>query len=157
MPHLPRTWIIAADDAAAHIFEREDGHLKPVSDMTAHEDAETELGNRTVGRTGSSATERHKYEPTMTESRQHELLFAHQIAAVLNDAAARRAFEKLVVVAAPKMLGYLREYMDDTARKYVATEVNKELANLPSRELQERLLDILHDPDIMSGSNRHPH
>lgn len=153
MANLPTTWIVAADDAKAHIFAREDGHLKPVSDLVAHDDAEIEINNRTVGRTGSSMTERHKYEPAMQQSRQRDLSFAHQVAILLNDAAARQAFDKLVVVAAPKMLGYLRDELNDQTRKHIAAEVNKEYANLPSRELQEKLMGILHDPDIMSGSS----
>jgi protein required for attachment to host cells len=146
-----KTWVIAADDISAHIFERRDGHLKPVSDLQPQEDTETEMTNRTLGRTGSSPTERHKYEPSMAQGRQHESAFAHQIAILLNDAAARQAFDKLVMVAPPGMLGLLRAELSDQARRHVAAEVDKEFSNLPPPELQERLMGILRDPDIMSG------
>lgn len=157
--HPPKTWVVAADDFQAHIFERKDGHLKPVSDLQPAHDAKIEMGNGFTGRIGqmsSGVKARHKFEPSMGQSRQEELAFAHQIAILLNDAAARDAFEKLVVVATPQMLGFLRGEMTEKTRGRVAAEVNKEFANLPSPELQERLMGILRDPDIMSGQGR-PH
>lgn len=157
--HPPKTWVVAADDFHAHIFERRDGQLKAVSDLKPAHDAEIEMGNGFVGRIGpmgNSSSARHKFEPSMQQSRQEEIAFAHQIALLLNDAAGRDAFEKLVIVAAPQMLGYLRDGMNDQTRRRVAAEVSKEFANLPSPELQERLLSILSDPDLMSGPRR-PH
>ncbi len=148
--HSQKTWIMAADDVSAHIFARQDGHLKSVSDLFAEDQAEIEMTNDTVGRTGSSPTERHKYEPSMDQSRQRELSFAHQIGILLNDAASRQAFDQLVIVAAPKMLGYLRGELDGQAKQHVVAEVNKEFANLKGRALEEKLLGILHDSDIMS-------
>jgi protein required for attachment to host cells len=155
MSHSSLTWILAADDTRAHIFAREDGHLTPVLDLAAEDVAEIELTNRTVGRIGSSRTEHHKYEPTMDESRQREIAFARKIAAALSDSASKGKFESLVITAAPGMLGYLRDEIDEHTKQLLVATVSKELANLPQPDLKARLMAILRDPDVMSDTTKH--
>jgi protein required for attachment to host cells len=150
MAQKQRTWVVAADKASAHIFARDEGRLKSISDLYADDSAIIDMGNKFTGRTGSSPTERHKYEPSMAQSHQREMALAHQVAILINDAAARQAFDALIIVATPQMLGYLRDGLDDQARLRVTAEVGKEFAQLPFPELQERLMGILHNPDIMS-------
>jgi protein required for attachment to host cells len=144
------TWILAADERAAHLFSREGDHLKPVSDFVAGENIEIEMNNNTIGRNANPGGQAQSYEPRMEQSRQWQVSFAQKIAATLNDAASREAFGRLIVVAPPKMLGYLRDCLDENVKSHVAAEVNKEVAHLPEELLRERLLDILADPDVMN-------
>jgi protein required for attachment to host cells len=142
------TWILAADERAARIFSRQGDSLKPITDLVAGEPGvETEISNSTVGRTTAPRAARHKLEPTMEQSRQIQTAFAGKIASVINDAARRDAFEQLVVVAAPKMLGYLRDRLDDNARRHITAEIDKEFAHLAEHKLEKKLLEILKDPD----------
>jgi protein required for attachment to host cells len=157
MPHSSPTWILAADDARAQIFAKEEDRLMPVLDMSTGDDGEIELTNRTVGRTAGSRTQHHKYEPSMAESRQRATSFARRIAAALKGSAAQGRFESLVIAAAPGMLGYLREAIDDHTKERLVATVSKELAHLPEEDLKARLMAILRDPDVMSGEHKHLH
>lgn len=143
------TWILAADERAARLFSRDGDRLKPITDFVAGDPGiETEITNRTVGRSAvPGAAGHHKLEPTMEQSRQIQTAFAGKIASVINDAARRDSFERLVVVAAPKMLGYLRDCLDDKVKEHITAEINKEFAHLSEHKLQESLLEILNDPD----------
>lgn len=157
MTHSPLTWILAADDARAHVFAKERDHLTPVLDLAAYDEAEIELTNKSVGRTASSPAKRHKYEPSMEQSRQRATSFARRIASVLKDSALQGKYESLVIAAAPSMLGYLREQLDEHTKERLIATVGKELAHLPEPDLMARLMVILQDPDIISGRTERLH
>ncbi len=55
----------------------------------------------------------------------------------------RAAYDELVIVAPPKMLGFLREAMPDPLRKLVRREEAKDLTRLSPAELPERLRQLL--------------
>ncbi len=67
---------------------------------------------------GERSTERHEIEQ-----------FAREVARTLDEARVRREFERLVIVAGPKMLGLIRESLPATCRSVVAAEVVKDLVH----------------------------
>jgi protein required for attachment to host cells len=81
-------------------------------------------------RSAFEATDWHEIE----ESR-----FAATIAAKINDAARRRQFTQLLIVAPPKTLAELRRHLSDQARHNLAGEVGKDLTKHTIADI-ERLL-----------------
>jgi len=72
------------------------------------------------------------------EIKQH---FIKMIAARLNEALSQKSFDKLVLVAPPKMLGELREFLAPAVKKRVAAEMPKDLTHYEGEELLQHLKD----------------
>ena len=96
-----RTWIVVADGARARFFLSEGWQtgLKPAlnADPVAANVPGREIGSDRPGRSFESANSmRHAMTPR-TDWRQYEKhVFAKSVAQILNDAAARQTFERLV-------------------------------------------------------------
>jgi protein required for attachment to host cells len=71
-------------------------------------------------------------------TKQHEIeQFAREVARTLDEARVRREFERLVIVAGPKMLGLIRESLPPPCRSVVAAEVVKDLVHQESEAIRE--------------------
>ena len=68
--------------------------------------------------------------------RQQQVRFAKRIAEALERARKDRAFDRLVVMAAPRMLGLLRDAMPDTSRAAVVAEVPKDLVHVDPKAIR---------------------
>jgi protein required for attachment to host cells len=144
-----KTWVVVADGARARIFQHEAkaGALKPVfdhdflgpsrvhtSDIVSDKPGEGRGGGLSAPRAMAAPTDWHR-------NAKHE--FARNMARVLDDAATRNEFARLVLVAPPQALGDLRECLNKTTRSRVVSEVNKDLTTLNTREVPEHLRHIL--------------
>ena len=101
-----------------------------------------ETGRDRLGRVQESANSAHHMaEPRMNvheEIREH---FACTIAAALTRAREDKAFDRLVLVAAPKMLGEIKKHLDAKILKCVAAEMPKDLTHYEGEELLQHLKD----------------
>jgi protein required for attachment to host cells len=71
---------------------------------------------------------------------EHEAeLFARRVVEELERAAAGRRFDALVVAAAPKFLGRLRQQLPPQVAARVVRELDKDLLQLDARTVTERL------------------
>lgn len=142
---IPRIWVLVADKTRARIFRKPDGHLELIGEGVPDETLQAELTNKTVGRgqSGGGRSVHHKYEPHMMQSRQDEFTFANDIAEWLDKAVEAGAFDRLVLVAEPRMLGDLREVLSEKVEKRLAAEVDKNLTKLDEKALYAALEDIL--------------
>ena len=139
---FPRTWVMVIDRHIARLFTRHGYQLEPIG--TALPDApqdNVEISNKSVGRIISSSGKsiHHKFEPHMNESRQESLAFASQIADWLDNAVREDAFDRLVLVAAPKILGDLRKMATRPVQERIFAELNKDLTKFDLRALEEEL------------------
>lgn len=144
------TWILVADGWHARVFAQAvpGGRLADVTPAgLEHQDARgfsRERGDDRPGRAfdpGSGSP--HAMEPRVDPHQREERRFATQVARVLEAAAERRAYEKLVLVAPPRMLGDLRAEIGDGVRKRVVGEAHKELMKLPAAELERHVAEIV--------------
>jgi protein required for attachment to host cells len=132
------TWILIADGSRAHVVLN-DGigkGLKPVPDHdfgTAREPAR-EMG---------SDSSRHAREPRVDWHRFEKHQFAGAMANILNKAAERRKFSRLVLVALPEILGVLRARLNPRTRKMITAEVGKDLTHVRVHDLPQRLHDVV--------------
>jgi len=143
------TWVVVADGMRARILKWEGAsHFVPaVKDelysASVHgfsRDLKSDAPGRAFD-TGSGA--RHAMQPRHDPHELEKERFDRHVAAVVNDAAARKAFDRLVLVAPPKALGVLRDALGEPARKCVIGEVHKDLVRTPPDQLADHLREVL--------------
>jgi protein required for attachment to host cells len=154
---MPTTWILIADGAKAKVLahDRKSGTLSPAfpQEFFGTTAQSKEIASDRPGRSFESAGRgqpsdvgahgRHAMEPRTDPQRHAEYSFARELAEHLQDAANKNRFQRLVVVAAPRTLGDLRQLLPDPVKKLVSAELDKDLTNLPERELPKHLEDVL--------------
>jgi protein required for attachment to host cells len=64
------------------------------------------------------------------------LVFARQVADYLNHAIAESAVTRLVIIAAPRFLGYLRSELSDTALRAIALAEPRNLSDLDEKQIR---------------------
>ena len=103
-------------------------------------DITTDLPGRSFDSKGNA---RHAMEPTTDPKHELAIEFARTIARHLDAARVKRGYEQLVIVAAPSFLGLLREQLNNTCRKLVAFELNKNLVQQTPEEIRSHLPKLL--------------
>lgn len=148
------TWVVLADGARARVVAKEGpgAELKPVCEeeeaqaMLPAREIEADRPGRTFdsgGRGDAAAYGRHAYEPPTDPRRKQQTDFLKAVAELLEDAANKGSFDRLVLVAPPKALGDLRASLSKNVTRMVAEEIAKDLVNVPIHDLPERLRDVL--------------
>jgi protein required for attachment to host cells len=154
---MPTTWILIADGARARVLahDRKSRTLSPAfpHEFTGSTAQSKEIASDRQGRSFESAGRgqpgdaggqgRHAMEPRTDPQRHAEYAFARELAHHLQDAANNHRFDRLVLVAAPKTLGDLRGLLPATVKKMISAELDKDLTNLPERDLPKHLESVL--------------
>ncbi len=138
-----KTWILIADGTQARVLEHNgpgrglstikglDWSIPPLQSQ----DIDTDRSGR--GPTGGAMEAR-------TDPAQHrEAEFVRSVASVLEDKAKSGAYDRLVIAAAPIALGNLRKALSDHVKKTVVAELDKDLTNLPTPQLDRHLDGII--------------
>ncbi len=141
------TWILIADGSRATVFESfgPRSQLTPVAGMSFVKELppNRELESDRPGRSQESANPtRHAIESRVDPHRELKRQLAREVAQRLGEAARNGKFERLAVVAAPEMLGELREAFSDGLKSLVTAELAKDLVKTPMAELPEHLQAI---------------
>jgi protein required for attachment to host cells len=130
--------IVVADERQASFFDAVTPKT-PLSECgTLHNerggkrdiDLETDRpGRRAGGASGGGPAEGHHHGVTGEKSTvQHELtLFAKEVARKIETDRARNEFDRLVLVAGPKMLGLLRQSLSNPTQSMLAGEISKDI------------------------------
>lgn len=132
---MPTTWIVAADASRARILQVADrDRLVEVENLL---NPEGRLQNREIDTDGPGRFPRgNTWEPDVSAVEHRNELFAKRVADYLDKARNDRRYERLVVVAAPKMLGQLRQELGKEVEKLVLDEVPKDLSWFNAREIE---------------------
>jgi protein required for attachment to host cells len=143
-----RTWILIADGARARILQN-DGPGKGLQalegrawhgDHAATHELMTDRAGRAFSSTGPA---RSAIEPHSDPHRQLKRNFAHRLADALTEGWRDRAYDRLILVAAPSALGDLRAALSPEVRAKVVAEVPKDLTKTPDAAVVEHLSDVL--------------
>ena len=145
---LKTIWFVVADGARARFYRSNVGgtRIEPALDyeLVADKRPSRALVTDKPGRTKDRmAHGRHAMEPSTDPHVHEQKAFALKIAEVLDEHRNSNDFDELVIVAPPKMLGYLREAMPDALRKRVRREVAKDLTRLAPHKLAARLRELV--------------
>jgi protein required for attachment to host cells len=129
--------IVVADERQASFFDAvtpksplaERGSLHNERSGKRDIELETDRPGRRMGGTGVGGTEGHHHGVTGEKSTvQHELtLFAKEVARKIETDRARNEFDRLVLMAGPKMLGLLRQSLSNPTQSMLAGEISKDI------------------------------
>lgn len=141
---MKKTWILIAHRGGARLFENP-GPGKGVDLVKEIPHPEGRLKNQDIdadrpGRTfDSHGQERHALEREQMPAEHLAVQFARQLAGMLDEGRVHRQYDRLVLVAEPRFLGWLRDALSpETAQRLVAS-LDKDLGEVDVRELPERL------------------
>ena len=142
---MKTTWVLVADEAIARIFEQPPGGaaLVPVEDLTdpdAHA-REREMHHAPLGRRaggGSNPQGTATVSAGDSERHQHAQLFAVRIAERLAEFHRQKRYELLHILAAPRLLGYLRKALEPGVTAAVASTQDKDVVQETPAQLAQR-------------------
>jgi len=143
-----RTWILIADGARARILHN-DGPGKGLHALAGgvfrgeHASTHAIMSDRTGRTFSSTGPRRAAIEAHSDPHRELKRSFAHQLADALADGWRKRAYDRLIIVAAPSTLGDLRAALSREVRAKVTAEVAKDLTKTPDAAVVEHLKDVL--------------
>jgi protein required for attachment to host cells len=142
------TWFLVADGARARILMN-DGVGKGLQPAVNGEFSRPLPPTREIGtdRPGRSQPRgvagRHAFTPHIDWHEFEKEKFGREMARVLDQAAERAAFDRLVLVAPPRALGNLRSALGPKTRSLVHAEIDKDLTNLPVDALPSHLAEVV--------------
>jgi protein required for attachment to host cells len=123
--------VVVADEREACFFDLAKLRAPPVERGSLRNDAarpdrelETDRPGRRFGGTNGN---RHAVDGERSTERHEAALFAKSVARSLDVARTRNEFDRLVLIAAPRMLGLLRNALPAPCRAVVCAEVAKDL------------------------------
>ena len=139
------TWVVVADSSRARIFKAETA-LGPLQELAtlAHPEGRLhahELTSDLPGRAFDSSGQggRHAMEQNLDPKENEALKFARQIAGYLENGQNENQFARLVLVAAPKFLGHLRQSLSDRVVALVSQEIDKNLVQQSAEDIRRHL------------------
>jgi protein required for attachment to host cells len=145
MPRSKDIWILVADHRRARLFSAEKSHshelseiqsfIQPDSAFQARELVEPKPG-RVFDRAGEG---RHAMEPRTTEREKSTTKFVKDLVGLLEKAHSNGQFSKLILVAAPDVLGEIRGQLSNKLKQDITFELDKELTELLPEELRQHL------------------
>jgi len=141
---VPKTWVLVADGSRARIVRqigRAGSRFAPGDEVVLQSEIKplreimADAPGRAFPSVGArrSAMEYHS-DPVKDAMRD----FAATIVTFLEERTGE--FDQLVVMAAPQMLGFLREAMPPALKRVTVAEVPKDLTKLPEIELQRKIV-----------------
>jgi protein required for attachment to host cells len=141
------TWILIADGATAKVFEH-----RPREGFTAVEDLmfaqaplkASEIMADKPGRSFSSGSDgRSAMEYSSDPVAVRERRFVERVAEELERKHQEKAFDQLIIAAAPTALGDLRPVLSKGLKATIVAELPKDLTNLPTPQLEKHFTDLL--------------
>lgn len=143
------TLVVVADGEKVLFLRNLTDHEDPNLEVTGKERQENPpdraQGTDKPGRMNDTG---HSQRSGLDETDWHELAkerFAADLADMLYEQAHQGAFDRLVLVAAPKVLGDLRDHMHKEVRDRVVAEIPKTLTNHPVNEIEKLVKQEMED------------
>lgn len=139
-----KTWVLIADAAHARVLETI-GRGKPLTRVPAFAVSQDlppsrELGSERPTRTHDLLGDsRHGVEAHSDPRRELKRMFATLVVEKLEAALVAHAFDRLVLVAPPAMLGDIRHALTKALTGHVVAEIDKDLVKVPDHEVRAHL------------------
>lgn len=139
---MSKQWIMVADAAHARIFSRDapNGSLSRV-DALHHKESQAHEGDLRTGGKGEVADSgghgAHQADPQTSTGEKHADIFAKQIAERLKAGLNDKAFDSLIIAAAPAFLGRLRDKFDGPLQKAIDSTIDKNWTQQDDGEIEK--------------------
>lgn len=140
------TWVVVANSSRAKIYKLE--KIKELKELQRLEHPESRLHARDLvtspqGRAFESmGMHRHAMEPTTSPQKLEFMTFARSLCEHLEAARLHGDFDSLYLAASPSFLGLLRQYMSTQVAESVKKEIDKDMTNMPPKQLGEYLAKL---------------
>lgn len=137
----PTQWFLIADGAQARIvsqLERDQETGSRLDDIifdAEHKPLRKIMADKPGRSFASSDARRSAMEYHSDPVREQKSRFAEMLAEQLEKHRAAADFDRLVIIAEPRMLGLLRDALPAPLKSVVNAEIAKDLSNLPAAEL----------------------
>ncbi len=134
------TWIVVADSEKALFLRNQTDHEDPNFEIIAKEEQDRPPEAGPTDRPGRRSDSGPNQMSAMEDTHWHELArdrFAKDLAELLYRRAHKQAFDRLVIVAAPQVLGALRGELHQEVTDKLVAEIPKTLTNHPLRKLEK--------------------
>lgn len=137
-------WVIVGDSARARFYKTKNA----ISDFQEfqtliHNESRMLEQELTSDRSGNghdtTGMNRFNLSPDQSTKQKESEKFAREIASYLEKSRTENKFSQLVVVAAPKFLGQLRNELSDSCKKMIVSEYDKNISHMPTHELRSHL------------------
>ena len=143
-PDNSATWVVVAAAARARIFHAGQGRsgLSELHDLTHPESQRHERELRTGGKgeiIQSMGAGTHQSDPQQTTKEKHAELFSKELADFLRRARVDGDYGTLVLVAAPKVLGRVRDNLDEATARTVERTIAKNWTRHDAGRIDELL------------------
>jgi protein required for attachment to host cells len=146
------TWVLVADGNKALLLENVGDAELPVLEVRREDEQDNpathEQGTDRPGRMNDSGPGQRSAFQDTDWHRLAEDRFAHDLADMLTRRAHDRRFERLIVAAAPKVLGELRKTIHSEVADRIVAEVALNLTNHPVDEIAKRVADATMPDDV---------
>ena len=135
-------WVLTANGAGYRVFAH-DNKLAPLRELSHTEWPSGRRPSRDIdadrpGRSFDSAGQgRHAMEPPTDAHAEVEFRLAREIARALAVAEQQQEFEQLTIIAAPRLLGHLRDTLPSEVTRRVVLEIDKDLMAYSADELTQ--------------------
>jgi protein required for attachment to host cells len=143
------TWVVVADAHQSRILSVEDAGLPPKVRHTIRSrsdgKAQDESGdlNEVADHPKHASTHYGALRPTGDTLNEAEHRFAKELVRMLERGLAEEAFQHLVLVAPPKLLGILRENLTLGLAARLRASEPKDYAHLADHELEQRVRELV--------------
>lgn len=139
-----RTWVLLANARHAHVMSHDIAgkRLVPVDGTEWKAEPPAEFSDEAgvmPSRVGAGRASISRSDPAL----HAEIAFAKTIVGHLNKAREKGSFDKLIIVAAPHMLGVLRAEITPELQAFIQGELDKDLAQSDPEKLGHSLSAIL--------------
>jgi protein required for attachment to host cells len=138
-------WLVVANAARARVFERDEGSgaLREIADAAhpASKAKESALGRGQPGRVrkGEMST---AFEPRTAPRLRERVLFARELARMLEEAAIAHRMPGLVLLASNPFLGELKARLGPNARALLRAGIASDVTSLQGADLEHRVRQI---------------
>ena len=137
------TWVLIADGAQARVLENTGPGkgLKQVEGLQWSNETlrAKDLVSDRPGGGGNGGSMASRVDPV--EQREED--FVKSLAVVLDKHQQQGAFDRLIIAAAPIALGDIRKAISPAVKKTIVAELNKDLTNLPTAQLDQHFDGII--------------
>lgn len=138
------TWVLIADAATARMvsYNARDGEVVELLGKAWQAPSPAEYSDE-PGSVHHGVAQDRSAVVRPDPKRIAEHAFAKELAQKMTDYYRKSAFDELVIIAAPHMLGEVRGALGAEVRSVVVTEIAKDLTNVPVRDLPKHLNNLL--------------
>lgn len=147
MKNAKITWVAAIDGQFANFFTKLPASgLQDLNHSMQAQPVRTDTagGRRDLGRAyDRRGGGRHIVEPHTSERTQQRRQFMREVAEFLHTSLEQGKYNRLVVAAPPKILGFLRQELSDAVRAVIVLELDKDLIQLEPQQIQEKLDQVI--------------